>query len=51
MPQRHAIVAMTFERIDYDTLRVHTYEQFTDGSGRQNYHSSEMFKRVRGIRR
>jgi hypothetical protein len=41
--------ALTFELVDADTLVMHLYSQFTDGSGRQNYQDREVFKRLRVI--
>jgi hypothetical protein len=38
--------ALTFQLIDSNTLVVHDYNRFTDGSGRQNYHDRGVFKRV-----
>jgi hypothetical protein len=38
--------AMTFQLLDANTLLVDDYSMFTDGSGRQNYHSREIFKKL-----
>jgi hypothetical protein len=37
---------MTLQLIDSSTLVAHVYTQFHDGSGRQNYHSREVFKKL-----
>ena len=37
---------VTLQLIDSSTLVAHTYTQFQDGSGRQNYHSRAVFKKV-----
>jgi hypothetical protein len=38
--------AMTFQLLDPNTLVVDDYNMFTDGSGRENYHSREVFKKL-----
>jgi hypothetical protein len=37
---------MTLQLIDSSTLVAHVYTTFHDGSGRQNYHSREVFKKL-----
>jgi|SRR5215208_1944135 hypothetical protein len=37
---------MTLQLIDSSTLVAHVYTTFLDGSGRQNYHSREVFKKL-----
>jgi hypothetical protein len=44
--QGFAVRAMTFQLVDPYTLVVHTYSRFTDGSGRQNYHTRELFHKL-----
>ena len=38
--------ALTFQLLDANTMVVDDYNLFTDGSGRQNYHSRELFKKL-----
>ena len=38
--------AMTFQLLDANTLLVDDYSMFTDGSGRENYHTREIFKKL-----
>lgn len=37
---------LTFQLIDPNTIVVDDYEQFHDGSGRQNYHNREVFRKL-----
>lgn len=37
---------MTLQLIDSTTMVAHVYTKFQDGSGRQNYHSREVFKKL-----
>jgi hypothetical protein len=37
---------ITLQLIDSSTLVAHVYTTFHDGSGRQNYHSREVFKKL-----
>ena len=41
-----ATTAMTFQLLDATTMEVHTYNQFLDGSGRQNFHTVERFRKL-----
>jgi len=41
-----ATTILTFQLVDPNTIAVDTYDKFNDGSGRQNYHSREIFKKV-----
>jgi hypothetical protein len=41
-----ATAAMTFQLLDAQTMVVHTYTQFLDHSGRQNYHKVERFRKL-----
>ena len=38
--------AMTFQLLDATTMEVHTYNQFLDHSGRQNFHTVERFRKL-----
>jgi hypothetical protein len=38
--------AMTFQLLDATTMEVHTYYQFLDHSGRQNFHTVERFRKL-----
>jgi hypothetical protein len=37
---------MTLQLIDSSTVVAHVYTVFNDNSGRQNYHSREVFKKL-----
>jgi hypothetical protein len=37
---------MTFQLLSPTLMSVETYSLFTDGSGRQNYHTRELFRKV-----
>jgi hypothetical protein len=41
-----ATAALTFQLLDAQTMLVHTYTQFLDHSGRQNYHTVERFHKL-----
>lgn len=41
-----ATAAVTYRLVDAQTMVVHTYTQFLDGSGRQNYHTVEKFRKL-----
>jgi hypothetical protein len=41
-----ATTILTFKLLDPNTMAVDTYDKFNDGSGRQNYHSSELFRKL-----
>jgi hypothetical protein len=41
-----ATTLLTFQLIDPVTIVVHSYDRFNDGSGRQNYHTREVFKKL-----
>lgn len=41
-----ATTILTFQLVDPNTIIVDDYDKFNDGSGRQNYHSREVFRKL-----
>jgi hypothetical protein len=41
-----ATTMLTFQLVDPNTIIVDDYDKFNDGSGRQNYHSREVFRKL-----
>ena len=41
-----ATTILTFQLVDPDTIILDDYDKFNDGSGRQNYHSREVFRKL-----